>query len=712
MDHGKGLVEAGQNQDHGQPAGNERTSVRLPEDVLRAFRAAVGRDNVLSDPVDMRLYAYDSAIDRALPRAVVFPTSAEQISSVVKICHRNNIPYVARGAGTNLCGCAIPLRGAVVIAPTKMKRVLSIDPRARTAVVEPGLPNLFLKKALEPYGLFYAPDPASQKACTIGGNIATNAGGPHCLKYGVTSHHVLGLEVVLPDGTMAQVNVDQPGYDLTGFFVGSEGTLGVFTRATLNVIPIPEQIETMLVSFPSLESAIQTVTDIVRSGVIPATLEAMDKVTIHAVEEFVHAGYPLDAEAVLLIEVDGGAEIKGQVESIRKICEKNGTGLFRLARDDREREKLWEGRRGSYPALARLAPNVLVEDGAVPRTRLPEASKRIHAIARENGLKIAMIFHAGDGNLHPQILFDERDAEQTRKVKSAGYAMLKVCVDLGGTISGEHGIGMDKREAMRWLFSRETLIQFRRIKSAFDPENLCNPDKLIPVQEEGPRPVSAAPVSRSRADSNVISPDSERGLCDVLGSLSQRGRKGCVTGQGSRWRKNSDADQRISTAGLGRIVEHDVENFTVTVQAGIRMADLQKALGEKNQKVLLSSGGSLGGLIAANPSQSPRLRDQILGVRVVLADGMCVDFGGRVMKNVAGYDATKLFIGSWGTLGVITSVILKTYPVNYSLNAVSDPTPETPGSRDPGPVVRMIWAKVKTAFDPGNLFPDLSQSMS
>ena len=618
---------------------------------------------------------------------------------------------MVRGAGTNLCGGTIPLRGAVVISPTRMRRILSIDGGKRTAEVEPGLPNLFLKKALEPLGLFYAPDPASQKACTIGGNIGTNAGGPHCLKYGVTSHHVRGLEVVLPDGEAVELDLDQPGCDLTGLFVGSEGTLGIVSRATLALTPIPQRVETMLASFPSMEAAIRAVTDIVSAGIIPATLEAMDQLTVRAVEEFIHAGYPTDAQAVLLIEVDGGDEILPQIDQIRDVCRKNSCGEFRLARDEAEREKLWEGRRGSYPAMARLAPNVLVEDGAVPRSRLPEASRRIRAIAEERGLKLSLIFHAGDGNLHPQILFDERDREATGNVKAAGADMLRVCVELGGTISGEHGVGMDKREAMRWLFTPDTLEIFRKLKRAFDPGDLCNPDKLIPAADGAGRAREASRPEEPEVRSGIFLPRSEAELVRGMAWLREKGKRARIAGAGTRSRPAGPSGGRltIGSRGLSGVLEHDAENFTVTVLAGTEIDALQKVLAAKDQKALLPSGGTVGGCLAANPFQTPRVRDQVLGLKAVFPDGLIGSFGAKVMKNVAGYDMAKLFLGSRGTLGVIVSVILKTFPARGGFDArPGTGTRKSYASLDPA--VRSLHDRIKAAFDPDRLFPGLEET--
>ncbi len=646
---------------------------------LNEFKNILGEENVLTGAVERALYSFDAALDRAIPSAVLFPETTEQISRIVKICYKHKIPFVARGAGTNLCGGVIPLRDAVIIAPTRMKKILSIDPEKKIAVVEPGLPNLYLKKALEPYGLTYAPDPASQKACTIGGNIGTNAGGPHCLKYGVTSHHVLGLEVVLPNGEIAQLHIHQPGSDLVGLWVGSEGTLGIVTKAILNLVPIPKFISTMLVSFPTLEAAIHTVSAIISHGIIPATLEAMDQLTVQAVEQFIHAGYPTNAGAVLLIEVDGDTDLTSQIKAIKTVCSENGSMEFRLALSEQEREKLWEGRRGSYPSLARLAPNVLVEDGAVPRDKLPQALKKIRNIADRAGIKVSLIFHAGDGNLHPQILFDERDAALTQKVKRAGYEMLKACVELGGTISGEHGIGMDKREAMRWLFTPETLELFRRIKKALDPDTLANPDKLIPTATEGKGVISLVNEKWNKNEESIVK---------ELLSLRAKGKKGI----------------KLSTQNLTEVLEHNEENFTVTVQSGIQVQKLQEFLAQKNQKVLLEESGNLGEIVLKGCSQVPPLRDQVLGMRVLLANGKVARFGAKVMKNVAGYDVCKLLLGSGGRLGVILSVILRTYPKELPLSVL--PVAKSSLSEGCGSdsVVEGLHQKIKEAFDPEGIF--------
>ncbi len=658
--------------------------------------ACVGREFVLTEPGKLHMYSFDSALDRAQPAAVVLPGSADQVARTVSLLSKNKIPFVARGAATSLCGGPIALNNGVVIGLARLKRIGKIDLKKNEVSVEPGVINLKLQQMVLPHKLFYPPDPGSQKACTIGGNVATNAGGPHCLKYGVTSHFVMGLDVILPDGKQTRFNVEDPGYDLTGFFVGSEGTLGVVTGVRLKLLPVPTYVRTMLASFRSMESAIQSVSDIIAAGILPATLEAMDHTTVAAVEAFVHAGYPLEAEGVLLIEVDGikPAVLDDEVNRIKVICEKNASFDFRFAKDEAERNKLWEGRRGSYAAMARLAPNVLVEDGAVPRTKLVEALKRIQAIAENYQLRVALLFHAGDGNLHPQIIFDERDAAQTKRVKEAGYQMLKACVDLGGTISGEHGIGIDKREAMRWLFSRETLFLFRRLKNVFDPENLCNPDKLIPLvgkaADSAPKPTEEKNYELSPL--GLTAPKSEADLVAMVRDFSAEGRQFGVQGTQSKYKVLENVT--VTTAHLNQILDFDQGNLTVTVQGGALLAEVRHAVEKAKQYLWVAGEGTVGGTIASRSSVAPPLRDLILGMRVLLPTGEVAQFGAKTMKNVAGYDAAKLLIGSWGTLGIILDVTFRLfpYPAGELRTLISKPF-----------VMRDIHKKIKRAFDPANI---------
>jgi len=452
--------------------------------ILERLQEIVGAANVLWKDVDLAVFEYDAGLDKQKPSFVVFTRTAEDVAQVVKFLHQEGISYVARGSGTNLSGGTIPLNRGVVIELSRMNRVLEIDLQNERALVEPGVYNLTLQNALAPLGYYYAPDPASQKVSTLGGNFGENAGGPHCLKYGVTGNHVLGAEFVCPNGEKIWVggkSVDPPGPDLLGLLVGSEGTLGIATKILVRIMRLPERVLTMLAIFKNLEDAGQTVSDIISEGIIPATLEIMDNMMIRAVEESMHAGYPLDAEAVLIIELDGLSDgMEEQAQRILEVCRNNGVVSTRRAKDAAERADLWAGRRGAFGAVARLAPSYLVCDGTVPRTKLPAALSAVKKVGLKYNLAIGNVFHAGDGNLHPLILFDDRNAEEMERVHRAGMEILKICADLGGTISGEHGIGTEKLKGMPFVFRDSDLEMMRSLKTAIDPKGVCNPGKVIP----------------------------------------------------------------------------------------------------------------------------------------------------------------------------------------------------------------------------------------
>jgi glycolate oxidase len=447
----------------------------------------VGRENVLASEMDLMLYGYDASLYKGRPDCIVLPGSTEEVSKIVTFAHGEGIPIVARGSGTNLSGGTIPSRGGIVLHFSRMNRILEIDRENQRAVVEPGVFTLVLKNELARYGYVYQPDPASEKVSTFGGNLGENSGGPHCLKYGVTTNHILGAEVVLYDGDVIQAGgkaLDNPGYDLTGVLVGSEGTLGIATKVILRIMPKPEAVKTMLAIYNALEDAGSTVSAIIADGIIPATLEMIDKLTIKAVEESVHAGFPLDAEAVLLIELDGLKDgMERLAERIMEICRKNNVREVKAAKNEAERTQLWAGRKGAFGAISRLRPSYLVCDGTVPRTKLPEVLKKVMEVGKKYDLPIANVFHAGDGNLHPLILFDERDEEELSNVHAAGSEILKFCVDAGGTISGEHGIGMEKIKEMFFLFTPQDIIAMKKVKMAFDPADIYNPGKVIPEAE-------------------------------------------------------------------------------------------------------------------------------------------------------------------------------------------------------------------------------------
>ncbi|MBM4045300.1 MAG: FAD-binding protein [Planctomycetes bacterium] len=429
-------------------------------------------------------YEYDAGVDRRRPDAVVFPTRKEQVVEVVKLAGAEGVPFVARGAGTNLSGGSIPAKGGLIVEFARMNRILELDIPNQRAVVEPGVINLDLNAALAEHGYFYAPDPASQKVSTMGGNVGENSGGPHCLKYGVTTNHVLGLEVVLPDGELARFGgkaFDAPGYDLTGLFVGSEGMFGLVTEITVRILRQPEAVKTLLAVFNTIEDAADSVSAIIARGILPATLEMMDKAVMEVVEASFHCGYPLDAEAVLIAEVDGLRDgLERLAESITEICRAHRAREVRAAKDAAEAAQLWAGRRGAFGAIARLSPGYLTMDGTVPRTELPRVLRGSLAIGRKYGLRAANVFHAGDGNLHPLLLFDERDPAQAEAAHLAAMEILALCASAGGTITGEHGVGLEKRAAMPLVFSEADLDAQKKVRAAFDPTGLCNPGKMFP----------------------------------------------------------------------------------------------------------------------------------------------------------------------------------------------------------------------------------------
>lgn len=457
------------------------------ENMVDELAQIAGRENVLASEMDLMLYGYDASLYKGRPDCIVLPGSTEEVSKIVRFAHKEGIPIVARGSGTNLSGGTIPTRGGIVLHFSRMNRIVEIDTENQRAVVEPGIFTLVFKNELARYGYVYQPDPASEKVSTFGGNFGENSGGPHCLKYGVTTNHILGAEVVLDDGEVIWVGgkaLDNPGYDLTGVLVGSEGTLGIATKLILRIMPKPEAVKTMLAIYNTLEDASNTVSAIIGDGIIPATLEMIDKLTIKAVEESVHAGYPLDAEAVLLIELDGLKDGMERIaERVMEICKKNNVREVKAAKTEAERTQLWAGRKGAFGAIARLRPNYLVCDGTVPRTKLPEVLAKVMEVGKKYDLPIANVFHAGDGNLHPLILFDERNEEELRKVHAAGTEILKLCADAGGTISGEHGIGTEKMKEMFFVFSPRDMAAMRKVKMAFDPADIYNPGKVIPEAE-------------------------------------------------------------------------------------------------------------------------------------------------------------------------------------------------------------------------------------
>ncbi|MEE8400255.1 MAG: FAD-linked oxidase C-terminal domain-containing protein [Desulfobacterales bacterium] len=638
-----------------------------PDKLHRNLKRIVGKPHVSVRPTDRELYSYDASQVRGIPDIVAFPGNTGEVSRVVRLAHDTGVPFVPRGFGTNLSGGTILTDGGLVIGLTRLNRILRICPTGRWAVVQPGVTNLELQNALSPEGFFFAPDPASQKVATLGGNTAENSGGPHCLKYGVTTNHILGMTVVFADGEVVRIggaSLDPPGYDLRGLLVGSEGTLGIVTEITVRILPKPESLITLLAIYDAVADAARSVSDITAAGITPATLEMMDTPIIEAVEDSYACGYPRDAAAVLIIEVEGPrVGLDDQAQRIHDICMDNGCREVRKAEDDDQRQRLWEGRRGAFGAVARISPNYIVNDCTVPRTRLPDALEKVAEIAEENGFRHGNVFHAGDGNLHPLIFFDAREGDQADRAKKAGRQIMAACVALGGTITGEHGVGLEKKAAMELVFTEADLDTQRVIKRTFDPKNLLNPGKMFP--EPSPeRPMGSAELRAGAPEQEII--DAVRNAIKSGLHLSPVG-LGNHSDRGNLLRETVTP---LTSGSVAPIIQIDSANQVVTVGAAMPLTTLQSHLAQHDQwlpirpPVSHDSDYSVGGMIALGASGPERgyygaPRDLLLGLRYVDGQGQFISTGGKVVKNVAGYDMTRLIAGSLGTLGFITEATLR-----------------------------------------------------
>lgn len=687
--------------------------------LIRELIRIVGKDGVVVDPVERRVYETDGlTVFQATPDVVVLPRAAEQVAHIVQVCAREGIPFVARGAGTGLSGGALPLAGGVLIALNRMDRILEVDYPNLRAVVEPGVINARLGEALASRGYYYAPDPASQTACTIGGNVAENSGGPRTPKYGVTTHHVLGLEVVLPDGEVVLFGgkvPDVPGYDFVGLLVGSEGTLGIVTKVIVRILRKPEAVRTLMAVFETVEDASNAVSAIVARGIIPVAIEMMDNLSIQAVEKGVAAGYPLDAGAVLLIELDGPhEEVEALVEPVLEVCRAWRVREVRVARDEEERLRLWKGRKAAFASMGQLSPDYYVQDAVIPRTRLPAIMKRIEELSRQYGLRVANVFHAGDGNLHPLILFDARQPGELRKAEALGAEILRACVEAGGSLTGEHGVGLEKRDYMPLMFQDEDLAAMQRVKRAFDPRGLLNPGKIFPRDylldpslEPNPSPPSVDAIlehlsitDRLIGDlGHIIGPENVGSFLEapqynvdgqtprmiarprtveevsaVLDLACRQDLKVVPWGGGttiSLGRPPLRVDLALDLSDLTGVVDYEPADMTASFRAGTTLQDAQALLAAHGQFIPLDPPGAdrvtLGGILATAASGPWRHRygtprDLVLAVRVVHADGTVTRGGAKVVKNVAGYDMPKLYIGSLGTLGVIVEATFRVYP--------------------------------------------------
>ena len=644
--------------------GRKSWTSREQQECFDQLRKSSPPNAVWTDPSRLLAYSYDATGERHWPQAVVFIEHEDQLAEVLSVCQRFGLAIIGRGAGTSLSGGTTPVVGGVVLAFAKWNQVVHIDLENREAMARPGLVNADFQAALAPDDLFYAPDPSSHRISTLGGNASENSGGPHCVKYGVTTNHVLGGEVYLADGvrrTLPTVRDWRPGLDLTGLVVGSEGTLALFTQVKLQVMPKPPAVKTLLAAFDGVERAASAVSAIIAERILPSTLELLDKKSIETIERFVHAGYPAEAGAVLLIEIDGSADdVDQERASVDQILWQSHALSVLHAQTREEVDNLWKGRRSAYGAAAQVAGHLWIQDVTVPRPLLAEMMRQVTAIGVAHGFSIMTIAHAGDGNLHPNLPYNPSDAAEVARMREADQAILRACVARGGSITGEHGIGVDKLEQLALMYSDDELRLMAQLKQVFDPKGLLNPGKaVLPIDHVADRTTYPAPTrtmnERVRALASTIASSSTVTVC---GSGSQQGR-------GPRHAET----HRLSLAGLDQLIELDAPNLTVTVQAGMTAQGLSAQLREHHLSLptLPDSGTrSLGGLVATNARYwgdgGLGWRDHLLAAQWIDGAGRCFRFGRKTMKNVAGYDVLKLLIGSWGTLAAITELTFRLRP--------------------------------------------------
>ena len=619
---------------------------------------------LVTNPVELITYEVDAGFDRGKPDGAVYPHSSEDVSKLVRWSREHGVPLIARGAGTGLSGAVVPEMGGIVVVFSQMGRLLELDVRGRTAHVQSGAVNLVVDQMVKTVGLYYPPDPASGRSSVIGGNLGTNAGGPHCFKYGVTTNYILGLTLVLADGqvvTLGGQAVDYPEYDLKALVVGGEGTLGIVTEARLRLIANPPGVRTMMVSFESETAAGKAVSAVIAAGLVPATLELMDQRSMRMIEEFTHAGLPIDAGAALIVEVDGYPEsLDSQIEEIADLLQANGGYDIRFAQTEEERQQIWYGRKSAAGAFSRLSPNYVLTDVTVPRSQLGAVLAEITEVCDRYGVRTANFYHAGDGNLHPLILCDVNDAELMERVHAAGKEIIQLCLDRDGSITGEHGVGMEKRTYMPLMFSDAELAAMLDVRSIFNPDNVFNPGKVFP--DITPVPERLAPVTPV---SDVFAPANAQEATAGLAALTAA-RRSVRIGDGPL----GNAEIRLSTKHMQGILAFAPDDLNVTVAAGTPLAEVQAFLADHKLQTPLASPWpetTVGGLVASNINAPMRmhyggLRDIMLCATVAMARGEVIRAGRPLVKNVAGYDLPKVFVGSHGTLGLLTDVTLKLIP--------------------------------------------------
>lgn len=647
----------------------------LTERVLRSLRALLPRGQVFTDQATLIAYEADAGLDRGRPEAVVFPRTLGEIVRVVRWAAEQQVPLIARGAGTGLSGGAIADRGGIILEFVHFSAIQDFDLMGRNIVVEPALINLRLDERARMDGLYFPPDPSSQRASTIGGNVAENSGGPHCFKYGVTTNYISGMQVVLADGRAIRIGgrvLDYPEYDLCGLVTGSEGTLALITSITARLVRNPPAVKTLLAIFDSVEVAGAAVSAVIAAGLVPATMEMMDQRIVRIIEPFAHAGLPLDAGAVLIIELDGyPASLDAQANEIMQILEKHNGRDMRVARDEEERYKIWLARKSAAGGIAREAPAYHTIDITVPRSSLVPMLEEVNRICDRYRVRAGHVFHAGDGNLHPLVLIpDPDDPELLERIHRAGREMVLRSVEMNGSLTGEHGVGVEKRQYMLLMHNAAELLAMWDVKQAFDPAGILNPGKVFPRPEDGERGPYAGYAPHRWQDvaptaplpDDVFAPETADEAARGLAALTREGRAVMI---GSVREKAGET--RLSTEKLCGVLKYAPDDLYITVGAGMLLVDIQQFLARENKQLALVSpwpATTVGGLVAANLNAPLRMRygavrEQVLCATVALADGRVIRTGRPIVKNVAGYDLTKVFVGSYGTLGLLADVSLK-----------------------------------------------------
>ena len=638
--------------------------------MLDSLKQIFKPDQLITNPAELLTYETDGSLGLGHPQALILPRTTQEVVAAVRWAHEHNMPIIPRGAGTGLSGGALACDGGIVLSFARMKNVLELDEAGRSAIVQPGIVHQTFDEFVKTKGLYYPPDPASGRSCTLGGNLAENAGGPHCFKYGVTTNYITGVQAILADGRTLVTGgraFDYPEYDFTGLLIGSEGTLGVMTEAYARLIRNIPGVKTLMAIFDSVEQAGEAVSAVIARGLIPATLEMMDRTMIGIVEAYVHAGLPTDAEALLIIEADGyPASLDSQMSEIMTVLRECRARELRLAKTAAERDQIWFARKSAFGAIAQISPAYLIVDGTVPRSKLAATLGAINQICAAQNLRVGYVFHAGDGNLHPLILFNPQDQDMVRRVHIAGQAVMELCVRQGGTITGEHGVGSEKMKYMPLMFSAAELRAMREIKDVFDPTHRLNPGKIIPETQDVP--ALQNPEGFTPPVAGEFAPTSAEEIGAAFRAWTARDPAPRVVirnGEGSR-----AGTITLTTHNLRGVREYARNDLYVTVGAGTPLAELQRELARDLVWVPLASpwrAATIGGIVATNFNAPLRmrygaLRDLVLAVTNVLPDGRIIRAGKPVVKNVAGYDLVKLFIGAHGTLGAITEVTFKVLP--------------------------------------------------